>query len=146
MESVLRALVIYVVLLTLFRFAGRRTLSQMTNFDLILLILIGESAQQGLVSEDFSLTNAFLVVTTLIVVDVSLSLLKRTWPIVEKWVDGLPLVIVDEGRLLRDRMARARIAEEDILTAARQSQGLERLDQIKYAVLERSGGISIIPK
>ena len=61
-------------------------------------------------------------------------------------MEGLPLIILEEGRPLRDRMKKERVDEEDILTAAREHHGLERLDQIKYAVLERSGGISIIPK
>jgi len=65
---------------------------------------------------------------------------------VEKWLDGVPVIIVVEGKLLQDRMDQARVDADDILEAARQSHGLERLDQIKYAVLERSGGISIIPK
>ncbi|MEH1834145.1 MAG: YetF domain-containing protein [Nostoc sp.] len=75
----------------------------------------------------------------------SRTLCKQRSPQVEKFLDGVPLVIVEEGRPLKDRMAKARVDEDDILTAARQLQGLERMDQIKYAVLERSGGISIIP-
>lgn len=78
--------------------------------------------------------------------DIALSLWKQRSPQVEKFLDGVPLVIVEEGRPLKDRMAKARVDEDDVLTAARELQGLERMDQIKYAVLERSGGISIIPK
>jgi uncharacterized membrane protein YcaP (DUF421 family) len=61
-------------------------------------------------------------------------------------IDGVPIIIVADGKPLKDRMAMERVDEEDILGAARERQGLERMDQIKYAVLERSGGISIIPK
>lgn len=118
----------------------------MTNFDLLLLLLTGEATQQGLLGNDYSLTNAFLVILTLIGLDVSLSLWKQRSPQLEKLVDGVPMVIVEDGRPLKDRMDKARVDESDILTAARVLQGLERMDQIKYAVLERSGGISIIPK
>jgi uncharacterized membrane protein YcaP (DUF421 family) len=78
--------------------------------------------------------------------DIGLALLKERSPLVEKLIDGVPLVIVEDGRLLEGRMRWARVDEDDVLTAARETQGLERLDQIKYAVLERSGGISIIPR
>jgi uncharacterized membrane protein YcaP (DUF421 family) len=146
MDSVLRATAIYLFLLLIFRIAGRRTLAQMTNFDLLLLLLTGEATQQGLLGNDYSLTNAFLVILTLIGLDVGLSLWKQRSPQLDKLVDGVPMVIVEDGRPLKDRMDKARVDESDILTAARGLQGLERMDQIKYAVLERSGGISIIPK
>lgn len=146
MDSVLRATAIYLFLLLIFRIAGRRTLAQMTNFDLLLLLLTGEATQQGLLGNDYSLTNAFLVILTLIGLDVGLSLWKQKSPQLDKLVDGVPMVIVEDGRPLKDRMDKARVDESDILTAARVLQGLERMDQIKYAVLERSGGISIIPK
>jgi uncharacterized membrane protein YcaP (DUF421 family) len=83
---------------------------------------------------------------TLVGVDVLLSLFKQRSPRLEQWLDGLPLVIVENGRPLPELIGRARIDEQDILSAARERQGLERMDQIKYAVLETSGGISIIPK
>ncbi len=146
MDSVLRATAIYIFLLLIFRIAGRRTLAQMTNFDLLLLLLTGEATQQGLLGNDYSLTNAFLVILTLIGLDVGLSLWKQRSPQLDKLVDGVPMVIVEDGRPLKDRMDKARVDESDILTAARVLQGLERMEQIKYAVLERSGGISIIPK
>lgn len=146
MDSVLRGVAIYTFLLLIFRIAGRRTLAQLTNFDLVLLLLIGESTQQGLLGNDFSITNAFVVVLTLVGMDVGISLWKQRSPQLEKLVEGMPLVIVEDGKPLKDRMYKARVDESDILTAARTLQGLERMDQIKYAVLERSGGISIIPK
>lgn len=146
MDSVLRAIAIYLFLLLIFRIAGRRTLTQMTNFDLVLLLLIGESTQQGLLGNDFSLTNAFLVVMTLVGLDIGISLGKQRSPQLEKLVEGVPLVIVEDGKPLKDRMEKARVDESDVLVAARTLQGLERMEQIKYAVLERSGGISIIPK
>src|SRR5918999_487260 len=145
MDSVLRGAAIYFFLLVLFRLAGKRTLSDVTTFDFVLLLIVGEATQQALLGEDFSLTNAFLGILTLIGLDIAISLWQQRWPRLSKWIEGVPLVIVEDGRPLHERMKRARVSEEDVLTAARERQGLARMDQIRYAVLERSGGISIIP-
>jgi uncharacterized membrane protein YcaP (DUF421 family) len=146
MDSVLRAAAIYVILLVIFRISGKRSLAQITTFDFILLLIIGEATQQALLGQDFSLTNAFVVIITLLGVDIGLSLLKGRSKTLERVVDDLPLVIVEDGRPLQERMDKARVDQAGVLTAARELQGLERMEQIKYAVLERSGGISIIPK
>lgn len=146
MDSVLRATAMYVFLLVLFRIAGKRSLAQITTFDFVLLLIISEATQQGLLGDDFSLINAFVIILTLLGLDIGLSLLKQRSPTIDKWIDDVPLVIVEDGRPIKDRLDKARVDESDVLTAARELQGLERMDQIKYAVLERSGGISIIPK
>lgn len=146
MNSVLRAIVLYVVLMVLFRLSGKRSLSQITTFDFVLVLIVGEATQQALLGEDFSMTNAFLVILTLVGLDTAMSFWKQRSPQVEKWIDGVPVIIVVEGKLIQDRMNQARVDADDILAAARELHGLERMDQIKYAVLERSGGISIIPK
>jgi len=145
-DSVLRAAVIYLFLVVVLRLAGRRTLSEITTFDLVLLLIISEATQQALLGEDHSMTNAFLVILTLVAIDIGLSLLKQRSRALEKWLDGLPTVIVEDGVPLHSVMTRARVDEADVLAAARQLQGLERMDQIKYAVLEPSGGITVIPK
>jgi uncharacterized membrane protein YcaP (DUF421 family) len=145
MDTVLRAAVVYAVLWLVFRIAGKRALAEITTFDFILLLIISETTQSALSGSDYSLTNSVLLIVTLVGMDVGLSLLKQYWPTVDKLIDGVPLVILENGRPLRDRMDKSRVDEADILAAARRSQGLERLDQIKYAVLERDGGISIIP-
>ena len=145
MDSVLRAVAIYVILLVIFRIGGKRSLAQITTFDFVLLLIIGEATQQALLGEDFSLTNALVVIVTLIGIDIGLSLLKGRSRTLERVMDDLPLVIVEDGQPLQARMDKARVDQSDVLTAARELQGLERMDQIKYAVLERSGGISIIP-
>ena len=146
MDAVLRGAAIYLFLLLLFRIAGKRSLSQITTFDFVLLLIIAEATQQGLLGNDFSVTNAVLVIVTLVGLDIGLSLWKERSKTMEQLIDGVPLVIIEDGRPLKDRMSKARVDEGDILTAARELQRLERLDQIKYAVLERSGGISVIPK
>ena len=146
METILRALGIYLFLLLVFRMAGKRSLAQITTFDFVLLLIIGEATQQALIGNDFSLTTAWLLITTLLGAEIAMSLFKQRFPRLERIIDGTPLVLVDNGQLLRDRMQKSRVDEADIMSAARHLQGLERLDQIKYAVLERSGGITIIPK
>lgn len=146
MDAILRGLVVYVFLLVLFRIAGRRMLAQMTNFDFVLLLIVSEATQNAMIGNDYSLTNGILVILTLVGVDVGLSLIKERFPKIERYLDGLPVVIVDEGRPLKDRMDKARVDEQDILSSAREKHGLERMEQIKYAVLETNGGISIIPK
>jgi uncharacterized membrane protein YcaP (DUF421 family) len=145
MEPVLRATAVYVIVWLIFRVAGRRTFAEMTSFDFVLLLIVGDSAQQALLGNDFSITNATIVVITLVGIDIALSLVKQASPAVERVIDGLPIVIVDHGRQLDERMRRARVDVDDVLDEARKLQGLERLDQVKYAVLERNGGISIIP-
>lgn len=146
MSAVLRSLAIYLILLVIFRIAGKRSLSQITTFDFVLLLVIGEATQQALLGDDFSLTNAFLVIVTLVGVDIAMSWLKQRFKKLERVMDSLPLILVDNGKLIKERMDKARVDEKDILARARELQGLERLDQIKYAVLERSGGITVIPK
>lgn len=146
MDSVIRAAVIYFFLLIVFRASGNRTLAQITSFDFILLLIIGEATQQALLADDFSIINAMLVILTLIGLEVGFSMLKIRLPFLDTLFEGKPLVLVVDGKPLNDRMKKSRINEEDILTAARELQGLARMDQIQYAVLECSGGISIIPK
>jgi uncharacterized membrane protein YcaP (DUF421 family) len=145
MESVLRATAVYVFLLVLFRLSGKRTLAQVTTFDFVLLLIISEATQQALVDGDNSMTNAFLLVATLVALNIVFSEIKQRFKAAERVLDGLPLLIVEHGNLLHDRMAKERIDENDVLDAAREHHGLERLEQIKYAVLERNGKISIIP-
>jgi uncharacterized membrane protein YcaP (DUF421 family) len=146
MDVVLRGLAVYAFLVVIFRVSGQRSLGQVTTFDFVLLLIIAETTQQALIGEDFSITAAFLVIVTLIALDIGLSLLKQGFPRLDRLLEGLPLVIVANGKPLHDRMAKARVDEGDVLNAARERRGLERMDQIKYAVLERNGGISIIER
>lgn len=145
MNPVLRGVIIYLFLLIIFRIIGKRSLSQATTFDFILLLIIGEATQQALLGDDFSITNSLIVITTLVGVDLLLSQLKNKFKAIDKVVEGAPLVVVDKGKPLKERMRKCRIQEEDVLEAARSKHGLERMDQIKYAVLEIDGSISIIP-
>lgn len=145
METVLRTVGIYLFLLVLFRISGKRTLSELSTFDFVLLLIISEATQNALIGEDYSVTTGMAVILTLVLLDLGLSILTQRFNALQDVTEGTPLVLVDHGRLLEDRMDRSQVTREEILQVARQSQGLERLEQIKYAVLETSGGISIIP-
>ena len=145
MASVLRGIAICITLLVILRLSGRRTLSQMTPFDFVLLLIVAETTQQALLGDDFSLANAIVLILTLFTVDILLSYLKTWLPGIARLVDGVPTVLISRGEPDVRALQRARIAIEDILEAARQQHGLERLDQIKFAVLEIGGNISIVP-
>ena len=146
MESVIRGVLVYAFLLLVFRIMGKRSLAQITSFDFVLMLIIGESTQQALLGNDFSVINAFIVIATLMFLELGLSLLKKWIPRLDPVLESVPLVIVENGRLLQERVGHERVDVGDVLAAAREKHGLERLSQIKYAVLERSGGISIVPR
>ena len=146
MDAVLRAAAVYLVVFIIFKIAGRRTLAEITTFDFVLLLIIGEATQQALLGDDFSVTNAALIIVTLVVIDIGLSLVKERSPKLARFIDGMPMIIVENGQVLKARLNKVRLAEEDILEAARTTHGLERMDQIKYAILEKNGAISIIPE
>ena len=145
MDSVIRAAIIYGFVLLVFRIAGKRSVAEITTFDFVLLLILSETTQAALVKNDNSITNAMILIVTIVGLDVTLSLIKQRSKTVEKLLESAPIVIVENGTPLKDRMQKSRVDESDVLAAARTLRGLERMDQIKYAVLERNGGISIIP-
>ena len=145
MDSILRAVAVYVLILVLVRISGNRTLSQITTFDFVLLLVIAETTQQALTGDDYSITNLAILSGTLVALTIALSFVTYHVPGAARWIEGAPLILVREGRVLRDRLRKERVTEEEILEAAREKHGLERLDQVKYAVLEISGDITIIP-
>ena len=146
MDSVIKAVIVYFVLWVIIRASGRRTLGQLTVFDFILFLIIGGAVQRSLMAQDYSLIHAFLVVATFVIVDVAVSFVERDVPSFGKILRGVPTIVVENGRVLRGRLRRARLTEDDVLEAARRRLGLERMDQIRFAIFEASGEISIIPK
>ena len=146
MDAVLRGLAIYVFLIVVFRLSGKRSVGDITAFDFVLLLIVAETTQQALLGNDFSITKCYILVVTLVGADIALSLVKRRFPRIDRILDDTPLVVVVDGRPLKERMDRERVDEQDVLEAARRLHGLERMDQIKYAVLERNGGLSVVPR
>jgi uncharacterized membrane protein YcaP (DUF421 family) len=145
MNPVFRGLAIYLFVLLLFRIMGKRSLSEATTFDLVLLLIISEVTQQALIGQDYSVTGAFILIVTLVSTDLIFSLLKENFGFFAKVTEGLPLVIVNEGKPLIKRMKRSKVDEHDIMEAARMNFGLEKMKDIKYAILEKSGDITIVP-
>lgn len=146
MYSVIRGIAVYFFLLLIFRLSGKRSLSQITTFDFILLLIISEVVQQAMIGSDNSMVNAFLLVITLVGLNIGFSLLKQRSEKVEKLIESVPIILLENGKPIKDRMKKERIDEAEILEKARELQGISRLDQIQYAVLESSGGITIVPK
>src|SRR5687768_16624243 len=146
MNPVIRGISIYIVLLIVFRIMGKRSLSESTTFDLVLLLIISEVTQQALVGHDYSLTGAFILIVTLITTDLVFTLLKDNFNLFGKIAEGTPLIIVEHGKPLLKRMKKCNVDKEDIMEAARLHFGLEKMEGIKYAILEKDGNISIIPE
>ena len=146
MDLVVRGIAVYLFLLLIFRISGKRSLRNVTTFDFVLLLVVSEATQQAMLGDDFSMTNATLAILTLVGLDVVLSIMQHRFPRLGMLVDSVPLVLVSDGEVQQERMDKLRISEGDILEAARDKQGLERMEQIKYAVLERTGAISIVPR
>jgi uncharacterized membrane protein YcaP (DUF421 family) len=146
LDSIIRALVVYVLLLIIFRIAGKRSLSEQTTFDLVLALVISEAVQQALLDSDNSLTNAVLVVIGLVGFDILVSHASHRSEKLSRWLEGKPIVLMEEGRMHPRYMARERITPAEIMQAARDKHGLARMEEIDYAVAEPSGEITIVPR
>lgn len=147
MDLVFRGLFMYVFLLVLLRVSGNRQFSELTAFDVVLLLMIAEVTEQAMLGrDDNSVTAAAIIIMTLVGVDIALSHIKQWSQKADLLIEGVPVLLVDNGNFLWENMRRERVEEEDILAAARETQGLESIEQVKFAVLERAGQISIIPR
>jgi uncharacterized membrane protein YcaP (DUF421 family) len=144
-EAVLSAAGVYVILMLLFRLTGRRTLAQVTTFDLVLLLIISEATQQALIGEDFSVTQAAIVIITLVVLERASDYLSWRFPGFRRWSESVPVVLVRDGVPEESALRHYRLTAEDILAAGRQQHGLRSFTQIRWAVLENSGSISVVP-
>lgn len=145
MDLALRATFLFFFIYLLTRILGRRELSSLEPFDLILLIVIGDAIQQGLTQDDYSVTGAVIVVGTFAILQLFLSFLSYRFPRLRPALDGEPIVIVQDGRPIEKNLKRERLTVEEVLVEARYQQ-IPSLDQVAWAVLETSGKISIIPK
>jgi uncharacterized membrane protein YcaP (DUF421 family) len=143
MEIVLRASVIFVVLLLLTRGLKRRTLADMAPFELLLLVTVGDIVQQGITQEDYSLTGAILAISTVALWITILSFVTWRWRRAAAVINGVPVVIVQEGEPVGRTLEAERLPLDEVLEAARQ-EGIETLADVKLAVLEPTGRISFI--
>ena len=145
MDIVLRAAVAFVFIFFLCRVVGRRELTSLEPFDLIMLIVLGDLVQQGVTQSDYSVTGLILAAGTIAVLQVAVSYLNFRFKRLQPLLQGEPMVLVEDGRVLERNLARERITPDDLLEQARQSQ-IWSLDDVRLAVLETSGQISFIPK
>src|SRR3954449_8640178 len=145
MDIVLRGIVVFIFLFVLVRVMGRRELSSLEPFDLILLIILGDAVQQGLTQDDYSLTGAMLAVGTIAILQVSTSWLNFHIPRLRPLLDGEPIVVVQDGKEVERNMRRERRTSEELAEAARK-QGIAKPDDVAWAVMETSGEISFIKK
>jgi uncharacterized membrane protein YcaP (DUF421 family) len=145
MDIVFRAVILYLLIFLVTRVVGRRELSSLAPFDLILLIVLGDAIQQGLTQDDYSVTGAFIVVITIVLLQVGTSYLSfRSVPI-RRVLEGEPIIILQDGQVIQRNMRRERLTVEEIAEEARQQQ-IDSLEQVAWGVLEPSGKISFIPK
>src|SRR5436309_15934562 len=145
MDLVFRTVVVFSFIFVLMRIIGRRELSSLEPFDLILLVVLGDSVQQGITQDDYSVTGALIVISVFALLQLFVSYLSFRFPRLRPVLDGQPLVLVENGKPLEKNLRRERLTMEDLMEQAR-SQQVESLDKVKWAVLETSGEISFIPK
>ncbi len=143
MNVVLRAGAAYVILLFAFRLVGRRSTSNLAPFDLIVLFMLAGSMIGAVIGDDHSMVAAVSAISTIGLMHISVSWLKVRSDRFGRLVDGTPVVVFEHGEWHEHRMARLRIEKTDVMAAAR-GRGLLGINQVRYAVVERSGTISII--
>src|ERR671938_629584 len=144
MDIVFRGIAIYGFIYLLTRVVGRRELSTLQPFDLILLIILGDAVQQGLTQDDYSITGAFIAVGTIAALQVLTSYLSFRVPWTRRVLDGHPIVIVQDGKVIEETLHRERLSVDDVAEEAR-GQQIASLEDVQWAVLETSGTISFIP-
>jgi uncharacterized membrane protein YcaP (DUF421 family) len=143
MDIALRAAVAFFFIYFLTRVVGRRELSSMEPFDLILLIVLGDLIQQGITQSDYSVTGLVVAATTMALLTVLVSWASYRFPRLRPMLDGEPIVIVHDGKPVEGNLRRERLTIEEVLAAAR-LQNIASLDKVKWAVLETGGQISFI--
>jgi uncharacterized membrane protein YcaP (DUF421 family) len=143
-DIVLRAVVVFFVLLVVMRAVGRRELNTMEPFDVILLVVIGDLVQQGVTQSDYSLTGAVMVIATITLLTVGTSYLSFRFRRLRPVLEGAPLVLLQDGRPIERNLRRERITIEELRSAARQQQ-IGSLERVRLAILETDGRISFIP-
>jgi uncharacterized membrane protein YcaP (DUF421 family) len=143
MDLVIRATAVFLVILVVTRAVGRRELSSMEPFDLILLVVIGDLVQQGVTQSDNSVTGAVTVICTMAVLTLSTAYLSFRFRRLRPLLEGEPVMLIADGRLLERNLKRQRMTLEELAAEARQ-QSIGSLDEVRYAVLESNGKVSFL--
>jgi uncharacterized membrane protein YcaP (DUF421 family) len=145
MDIVLRASFAFFFVLLVTRIVGRRELSSLQPFDLILLVMIGDLVQQGVTQNDFSVTGLVLAAGTIAALTVFVSYSSFRFPLLRPVLDGEPVIVLEKGQPIKRNLDRNRITVDELRAAAR-LEGYGQLDEVEWAVLETTGQISFIPK
>jgi uncharacterized membrane protein YcaP (DUF421 family) len=143
MDIALRAMIVFGLLLLVTRAVGRRELSSMEPFDLILLVVMGDLIQQGVTQSDYSLTGALIVISVIAVLTVLTSYVSFRVPRARRVLEGEPIVLVEHGRVIERNLRRERMTREELAAEARLQQ-IADFDRVRLAVLETSGRVSFI--
>jgi uncharacterized membrane protein YcaP (DUF421 family) len=143
MEIIVRATILFFFVWGLMRVMGKRELSELTAFELVLLISIGDLIQQGVTQEDMSITGALLAVGTIGMWILAFSYASFRWKGSRTVIEGFPVVVVQDGRLIDEMLRMERLTSDEVLDAARE-QGIEDLDDIRIGILEAGGRFSFI--
>lgn len=144
MDLVIRATVVFFFIYLVTRVVGKRELSSMEPFDLILLIVTGDLVQQAITQSDYSVTGALTVISTIALLTVFVSWVNWRFRRMRSVLEGQPVVLVENGKMIEPNMKRERITVEDIESEGRQQQ-ITDIGDIRWALLETNGRISIIP-
>lgn len=145
MDIVIRAAVMFVFLAVITRMIGRRELGEMEPTDLILLVVLGDLTQQAITQSDTSLTGAALAIGTMALLTVAASYVSFRFRRARPVLEGVPVVLISDGELLRRNLHRERITIDELAAQARLQQ-IARLSDVRWAILETSGQISFIPR
>ena len=146
MDIAIRAIALFFFVLLLTRVLGKRELSSLEPFYLILLIVLGDAIQQGLTQDDYSVTGGIIAVSTLALLQVLTSFLSFRFSFLRPLLEGEPVVIVQDGKPIEKNLRRERLTLDEVAAEARQSAQIESLDKVKWAVVETNGTISFIEK
>jgi uncharacterized membrane protein YcaP (DUF421 family) len=145
MDIVIRAAVIFTFLYVLMRMLGRRELSSMEPFDIILLVVIGDLVQQGVTQSDYSVTGALLAVSTIALLTVLVSWASFRFGRLRPILAGEPIVLVEDGKAIERNLKRQRLTVEEVESEARLEQ-ITSLEDVRWAILETNGEISFVEK
>jgi uncharacterized membrane protein YcaP (DUF421 family) len=143
MDIVLRAVIIYLLVFAFTRALGRRELATLQPFDFILLVVIGDLIQSGVTQNDLSITGVLITVSTIGILQVAISYLSFRFRKMRPFLQGEPIVLVQNGQVIARNMRRERLTTDDLAEKARMNE-IESIDQVKWAVLETNGDISFI--
>ena len=144
-EIVLRTAIVYLFLVVVLRLSGKREVGQLSILELIVILVISDAVQNSMVGENTTLWGGLVAVLTLVVIDQALNQVRRRSRRVREALEGEPRLLIRDGRLLQRALREEEIAEDDVRTAVRK-HGLARVEDVRLAVLETDGSISVVPR